>query len=660
MLKPLIPMVLVMTLIYPPDLSCQTSQRSKSLLPHSQLWQKIEHYLEATDPASMPIHSSPQLLLLSPDHPAPPSAVSPADIFDFAADHQKRDWGLDITANYRLGSANYDFDPEEHFTASRYYIQVGWNLLGNGWMHNDRRADALALRATKERLGSLQTEKEKYYKAKYNFVVRLFNQTSLQILHERSRALEILIAASRNRYFQHHGTEIEYLEALRKQRVTETTISGLMQFNDHLQLPEFLDTIHQQTDTRQLPIWDLALEALQDSLEIKQYDQHLADLEQDIYHTSHPWYENVTLKPYLRYQGSGGGGAIGLLPGESRVSAGVQLRVPIRRSLESRPGYQKIKWDLRQAQGQEQSNTRWNEMLSLHQEYLMLLRQTEGLAASRGIVIARLRELKVEWQYDEVIPRYRMHELLESLLEIDFELNDLKKRLYVRLLQIDRILPQHSIAHFLRMPSHEAEPANMYAIDAIQLSDRLLERYPAEFLASYLLRHNIKRAYLPPNVPADDDRIRSLATLLRRSVDLMTVYSAQHPITSTIPRSYWDFSALDTATLQQIPYAAIRAAQQATGLICTPAQQKYFHAWGLRPRSWELKVNGSLTPRPLDLIAPTPKNIRINPNGFSSLLEISTFIRSWKTKNPSAVIVLDDLDYLLDLEKAGIAKTIGR
>ncbi len=576
---------------------------------------------------------------------------SKGEMFRYSSAHDRRNIGLEFSANFQTNRSSYLFDPESDDPGSHFFLQLGWNVLQQGFFSKRRSARANDLLGEREDLLHQVIHKDELFKERYNFVGLLFNKSGIELLDKRRDVLAFLVSESKRRYLLKNGTDLNYLDCLRKLRETEASLQGLKNFNTQFEAVSVLDSVT-GVDTRTFPIWSLEIDSLHREISHETFDDEIARLKLKAEEIQNPWYDNVTLKPYMRYYGPGRD-PVYAPAGSGNFTAGVQLRIPFSRPMKSKSKYHRIKREETVKDGALQRENRYHEVLSLFQEYQFLERQYAGARVSRKIIESKVRKGKVHANFEKTFPSFDMATLYEALLEVDYELNDIKKRMYLRLLQINRYLRDVEINQFLKQKTHYDPLDQVAGFKGMQITEDLLINNETDFISSYLLKMDVDIIYVSCDLANNGQLVGRLSNILGSPLIKVTAKIDEQSLTVNDLSCTNQVNVYDVSTVRGSDLSFVSSSINGEGLICNPDQLSQLESIS---QNWDfMEVRVSDLGQINDVMRfGGIKNMRLRVSGksFTSIFELDELLTDIKQKYRDVIIVMDDMSYLLELENS--------
>lgn len=561
-----------------------------------------------------------------------------------AINYQK-DLGLELSANLRAPSSNFILDPNDGSPVQQYYVQLGWNVLHQGFAANRSKANAAKIEAQIYDLREHDSHKIVRFKDQYNFIIATFARSSISLLTRRLTNLDYLIEASEKRSFLQPDLLTEHLDFVRRKEEVERIVLGNEKFIAGIDSILSSD-VH--INVEELQMYDVDLATLKDSISTATNDRLIAALKGRQYELLHPWYENYTVKPYLRYGGVGRGLAPGPMAGNRAFDAGVQLRIPLKRAASQTRKYQREYSRLEEKKGEIAEATNWNEVLSLYSELSHILRQYRGMEVAHEKIKINLRNELIQSKFDQVNHTYTMMQTYDALVAVEFEMMELKKRTYIRLLQMDRYLANDSITNYLT----EVEPFKKMDLQYIQtawVQAKHLLDYPYNFISGYLLKNHVTELVV---FASDEHQFREVEAMMKPDGIMLTF--AQDEITLE-PLAYTGHLILDYTLEEDLTregmFKLLRKYGQVT-LLVEPSEIERIISKNITPSVFILETSKSDELGDISsFVNGVPVQLQVNVSEFSSRYELMEFIKKIRRKVDPIAFVMNDLAGLIDLDK---------
>ncbi len=613
-----------------------------SAIEHS-MFQEVQTYLSLESVKVSSDLGEATYILFGPENPVYSGgmAIDRGNLHRYLAHDSRKNIGLELSANYRWSSSGGIYDPDFD-QGPRSYVQLGWNLLREGLLTHRRSAKAEMTRAEIKDLEKQEAIKNQQFKYLYNRIVAGYSFGLRPLLKKRLEYLEYLVVKSEERAFVRSTDYDEHLDYVRRRDET----LRMLEATHHFIQGTFTDTVEfLSMDMQQLPLLDVDVVKLKDSLSGISNDHAIAQLSTRSLHEKYPWYGNYTLKPYIRY-GLPAASLFGV-PARGVMDAGVQLRIPLARSTMSKSDYQEQYAVNQTEQAHLALSSRWNEILSLYSELQMLLKQFRKLEIDQVKLKGKLRFAMVQSKFDQINHMYHLLQVYEALMEVQIELLDLKKRSYVRLLQMDRYMVNDSITNYLKLvPLYESQSS---LVDLVVAEASDIIDYPPNFISSYLLKNHISELLVW--VQSDREMDEVMSKLVNQDVKLSfltdgaSAVTKKHSMIAAIDFSdpHFDRNIVVPKNMRTMDQIAITASVD---------QIDALHECDFTPDAFVLKMSdlGELTRIPSH-INQVPVHILIDLSQFTSRYDMMTYARTIKSKAHTIGIIGSDLGNLIELDR---------
>ncbi|MBM9514007.1 hypothetical protein [Desulfogranum marinum] len=136
--------------------------------------------------------------------------------------------GLELRGAYRSNSLTDYEDDEGSLERGTANIELSWDILKNGFVHNARRADALEIEARKADLEyNLEKLKESYLCRRYQ-VKKEFSELLIQLLHLKLDFLQPVYDVERRAYLKQWSFWDDYLVSEEDLLLTRHSLEGLL------------------------------------------------------------------------------------------------------------------------------------------------------------------------------------------------------------------------------------------------------------------------------------------------------------------------------------------------------------------------------------------------------------------------------------------------
>ena len=347
-----------------------------------------------------------------------------------------RDVGLSFYSSYVHNFQPGIFDSEDVIFRNRLNFGFDWSILGNGLTANKRRADQLGKEIRINELYEEKSKKEENYIYNYNYIIYLFNKSQKEYLDRRFDALKKYLDLVSKLYLVRTTSWEDVLDIKSKKEQVRSQLSNLNNYNQgfdsaYLAL-EFNDSISGSS----LPLLDLVPEQIFSNVKSDSLNRQILDLEKQRLDLQYAKGKDLGLRSYVRYnifdsQNTGT---------RTYGSVGLTFSAPLFGNKQSEEIKIRELGVLVNFLGQ-QTTSRNNELMNHYYEYQYTLKQFIQFYGNRELSLEKLRkEITRDYLNDAQYTPLRSIMLLDELYTIEFDLLDIKQKLYLKLLKIYTLL----------------------------------------------------------------------------------------------------------------------------------------------------------------------------------------------------------------------------
>lgn len=141
----------------------------------------------------------------------PREDVFEAEIIREQRDLMARDKGLELRGGLSSGNLSSSEDDDTDSKTGRGNIELSWDILKNGYLENDAKAERLDLLVRETELRSAQRELKRHYRCQYLEMEKEFSGLRLQTLALKLKLLEPVYRVERRAYFKQWSFLDDYL-----------------------------------------------------------------------------------------------------------------------------------------------------------------------------------------------------------------------------------------------------------------------------------------------------------------------------------------------------------------------------------------------------------------------------------------------------------------
>lgn len=359
---------------------------------------------------------------------------------------QKGDIGVDFRADY-----SENFEPgfssdEDIYYKRRYYFGIEWNVIKGGFLESRAKANQLEQEYFLKNLDSKKLEDAENYKSIFNYINFIFNKQKIDVLYERYGLIEQQLNFTTELYHLRYIGWEKVLHVRAKLEDLNQQISQLEQFNEFIpsSIPDAL--LGNQYSAENLPLVDIDLEKLMHIYHNNATTDSIAAIKLAMYSGGMKWWQDISLKPYLRYN-------VYIDPSDQSRrfgSGGVSLTVPLR--FKNKENLVSSKDAIFRAEAKSENRAGDNELVNHYAEFAFKLKQIKEFYYKKLSADELIRKELVKMDYQDIgfNPIFTLG-LIDDKKNIEAEIIDIKKRLYIQLVQMAFYLDEKSPMAFVEV-----------------------------------------------------------------------------------------------------------------------------------------------------------------------------------------------------------------
>ncbi|RLD39411.1 MAG: hypothetical protein DRI74_00840 [Bacteroidetes bacterium] len=359
---------------------------------------------------------------------------------------QRGDIGVNFKADYSENFKPGFSSDEDIYYKRRFYFGVEWNVIKGGFLASRAKANALEKEYYLKDIDAQKREDAENYRYIFNYINYIFNKQKIDVLHERSGLIEQQLKFTTELYHLRYVGWENVLKVRAKLEDLNQQITQLENFNKHIpnSIPDTLLT--SQYSAKNLPLVDIDLDKLMKIYHNNETTDTIAALKLAMFSDGMKWWQDISLRPYLRYNLY-----IDPLNASRRFgSGGVSLSVPLRfKNKENLISAQKR---IYQAESMSVSQAGDNELVNYYAEFAFKLKQIKDFYYKKLFADELIRKELVKKDYQDIgfNPIFTLS-LIDDKKNIEAEIIDIKKRLYIQLVQMAFYLDEKSPLAFVEI-----------------------------------------------------------------------------------------------------------------------------------------------------------------------------------------------------------------
>lgn len=359
---------------------------------------------------------------------------------------QRGDIGVDFSAdyveNFRPG---FSFD-EDIYYKRRFYFGVEWNIIKGGFLASRVKIGQLKKEYQLKDIDARKRADAENYRYIFNYINYIFNKQKIEVLKERFSLIDQQLKFTTELYHLRYIGWERVLKIRAKLEDLDQQIAQLENFNQHIpnNIPDIL--LDSEYSAEDLPLVDIDLAKLMRIYHNNETTDTIAAIKLAMYAGGMKWWQDISLKPYLRYN---------VYMDELNFvrpygSAGVSLRVPLR--IKNKGNLVNAQKQIYKAEGMSEFQAGDNELVNHYADFAFKLKQIKDFYYKKLLADELIRKELVKKDYKDLgfNPIFTLG-LIDDKKSIEAEIIDIKKMLYKQLVQMAFYLDEKSPLSFVEI-----------------------------------------------------------------------------------------------------------------------------------------------------------------------------------------------------------------
>lgn len=361
---------------------------------------------------------------------------------------KKGDFGVNVRGDYTENFTPGLSVDEDLTFKRRFYVGLEWDIIKGGIFDVGNQIHQMKMKAILQEYQSLEYVEQQNYRYLFNYINYIFNQKNISLLEDRRVLIEKQLEFTKELYhLRYVGWENVLLQQAKLEDI-DHQIFQIETFNRHIpsSIPDTLLVTGLSADD--LPLFDVNLDSL-----MKIYNGHhakdtITQLKLAIYKDNIKWWKDITLRPFVRY--SMYVNEVDLL--RNYGSAGMTLRVPLR--FHNKDKLMKTQELLYESEQMKELEGGDNELINIYAEFGFSLKKIKGLYYRKMLNDELIRKELVKKELkDSGFSPITTLGLIDEKKEIEMEILDIKKRMYINLVRLSFNLEDRNPSNFITLLS---------------------------------------------------------------------------------------------------------------------------------------------------------------------------------------------------------------
>jgi hypothetical protein len=359
---------------------------------------------------------------------------------------QRGDIGVDFSADYAENfRPGFSFD-EDIYYKRRFYFGMEWNVIKGGFLASRVKIGQLKKEYQLKDIDAGKRADAENYRYIFNYINYIFNQQKIEVLKERFSLIDQQLKFTTELYHLRYIGWERVLKIRAKLEDLDQQIAQLENFNQHIpnNIPDLL--LDSEYSAEDLPLVDIDLAKLMRIYHNNETTDTIAAIKLAMYSGGMKWWQDISLKPYLRYN---------VYLDEFNFarpygSAGVSLRVPLR--IKNKGNLVNAQKQIYKAEGMSEFQAGDNELVNHYADFAFKLKQIKDFYYKKLLADELIRKELVKKDYKDLgfNPIFTLG-LIDDKKSIEAEIIDIKKMLYKQLVQMAFYLDKKSPLSFVEI-----------------------------------------------------------------------------------------------------------------------------------------------------------------------------------------------------------------
>lgn len=359
---------------------------------------------------------------------------------------QRGDIGLDLNGDYAENfTPGWSYD-EQITYKRRFYFGVQWNMIKGGFLESRAKIGQLKDEYDLKSIDAEKYASQENYRYIFNYINYIFNKQKIDILKERYGLVEQQLKYTTELYHLRYVGWERVLKIRAKLEDLDQQIGQLEHFNKHIpnNIPDNL--ISNTYTAESLPLVDVDLDKLMQVYHNNQTTDQIAAIKLAMYANGMKWWQDITLRPYIRYN---------IYQDEFNVprqygSGGVSLNIPLR--FKNKGNLVRAQNQIYEAEGMSEFQAGDNELVNTYAEFAFKLKQIKAFYYKKLAADELIRKELVKKDFKDIgfNPIFTLG-LIDDKKDIEAEIVDIKKLLYIQLVKMAFYLDEKSPLSFVEI-----------------------------------------------------------------------------------------------------------------------------------------------------------------------------------------------------------------
>lgn len=425
------------------------------------------------------------------------------DAIDQQIKAKKGDFGINVRGDYTENFTPGLSVDEDLTFKRRFYVGLEWDIIKGGLFDAGNQIHQMKMKAIIQEYKSLKYADQENYRYLFNYINYIFNKKNISLLEERRTLIQKQLDFTKELY---HLRYVGWEKVLLHQANLEDIDHQIFQietFNKHIpsSIPDTL--LNQLLSADDLPLFDVNLDSLMKIYNDHHSDDTITQLKLAIYKDNIKWWKDITLRPFVRYNMYVN--EIDML--RNYGSAGVTLRVPLRfHNKDKLVKTQEMLYESEQLKEMEGGD---NELINIYSDFGFQLKKIKALYYRKMLNDELIRKelVKKELKNADFNPVHTLG-LIDDKKEIEMDILDIKKRMYINLVRLSFYLEDRNPTNFITVLSPQDFTGRYKSNIKVFVKEEDIQENEALDIANYLWKNDFVDVIIENDISVLSDYLK--------------------------------------------------------------------------------------------------------------------------------------------------------
>ena len=400
---------------------------------------------------------------------------------------QRGDIGINLTADYAENfTPGWSYDEQISYK-TRFFFGVEWDLVKGIFLESRAKANQLRYDYDLKNIDAEVLASAENYRYIFNYINYIFNKQKIDILKERYVLVEQQLKYTTELYHLRYIGWERVLRIRAKLEDLDQQIGQLESFNQHIpnNIPDTL--ISNQYTAENLPLVDIDLDKLMRIYHNNETTSRIAAIKLAKYSEGMKWWQDISLRPYLRYNTI----LDELNFARKYGSGGISLSIPFR--FKNKENLVRTQARIYEAEGMSEFQAGDNELVNNYADFAFKLKQIKEFYYKKLADDELIRKELVKKDFKDMgfNPIYTLG-LIDEKKSIESEIVDIKKMLYKQLVQMAFYLDEKSPMSFVEILNPNDFTSRYTTGVQIFVDEDSFEKMENHELVNYLWKNELR------------------------------------------------------------------------------------------------------------------------------------------------------------------------